>query len=97
MTNRSDSMVPGDEVLDKFGIRPVAPLGGRLNRHWLVSRKDELLVLRLWSETAPVDDIEDEVRLLQSIAALGWPVAAVIEGTIELEGRTWWLFPYLVA
>jgi hypothetical protein len=32
------SIQPHDEVFAKFGVRLVAPLGGRLNQHWLATR-----------------------------------------------------------
>ena len=44
------SVRPGAEVLDQFGVRMVAPLGGRLNQHWLVVKGREQLVLRRWSQ-----------------------------------------------
>lgn len=87
------AMSPDEEILKKLGVQVVTPLGGRINKHWLVSRRTEPLVLRRWSKTA--DDIDYEMRLLQSIAALGWPVAPVVEGPIETAGQVWCLFPYL--
>ncbi|SEN49715.1 phosphotransferase enzyme family protein [Paenibacillus sp. OV219] len=94
--NGSDPTLPGSEVLDKLKINMVAPLGGRLNQHWLVNDRNERLVLRLWSSATDKDSIQYEVNLLNSIAELGgWPVAAVIEGPIEIGGQVWGLFPYL--
>ncbi len=86
-------MWPSAEVLGQFGVRVVAPLGGRLNRHWLVEARGERLVLRRWSALA--DDIGYELRLLASVAALGWPVAPAVAGPVELGGRVWCLFPFL--
>ncbi|AZN38807.1 phosphotransferase enzyme family protein [Paenibacillus albus] len=93
--NSSDSLLPSSEVLDRLNIKVIAPLGGRLNQHWLVSLNNERLVLRLWSRAAHKDNIRYEVNLLRSIAELGWPVAAVIEGPIEIGEQTWGLFPFL--
>jgi Ser/Thr protein kinase RdoA (MazF antagonist) len=87
------STQPSDEVLERFGVRVVAPLGGRLNRHWLVESRRGTLVLRRWSQ--PADSVEYELRLLARIAALGWPVAPAVEGPIALAGHVWSLAPFL--
>ena len=84
---------PGTEVLAAFGVRLVAPLGGRLNQHWLVETRRERLVLRRWSQSA--DEIDYELRLLERIAALGWPVAAAVAGPIDCCGAVWTLAPFL--
>jgi len=84
---------PSDEALEQFGVRLVAPLGGRLNQHWLVEARRERLVLRRWAQ--PADEIDYELRLLARIAALGWPVAPVVVGPIELDGHVWSLAPFL--
>jgi Ser/Thr protein kinase RdoA (MazF antagonist) len=86
-------MQPLDEVLETFGVRVVAPLGGRLNQHWLVHGRGEPLVLRRCSK--PRGDVDYELRLLAGIAALGWPVAPAVEGPVELGGQVWCLFPFL--
>jgi Ser/Thr protein kinase RdoA (MazF antagonist) len=80
-------------ILKSFGVQLIAPLGGRLNQHWHVHRWGEQLVLRRWSQ--PGEDMDYELRLLASIAALGWPVAHAIEGPIEWSGHTWSLFLFL--
>ncbi|EHQ90608.1 putative homoserine kinase type II (protein kinase fold) [Desulfosporosinus youngiae DSM 17734] len=72
----------------------VAPLGGRLNQHWLVDLRGERLVLRLWWSKSP-EDMDYELRLLTSISVLGWPVAPAVEGPVNLDGQFWCLFPYL--
>lgn len=95
MDSTPETKLPSDEVLEKFKVQMVAPLGGRLNQHWLVNFRNERLVLRRWTKLSEVDDIEYEARLLKSIAALGWPVAPVVEGPVELWGQMWCLFPYL--
>ena len=43
-----------DAVLEQFGVRLIAPLGGRLNLHWLVEARRERLVLRRWAQPAAV-------------------------------------------
>ncbi|WP_179281341.1 phosphotransferase enzyme family protein [Paenibacillus sp. XY044] len=95
MNNNPDSLLPFDLLFEKLNIKVVSPLGGRLNQHWLVDFKSERLVLRRWYKETHMDDIDYEVKLLKSISELGWPVASVIEGPIELDGHTWGLFPYL--
>src|SRR4051812_26464932 len=70
------AILPSDAVLEQFGVRMIAPLGGRLNLHWLVEARRERLVLRRWAQ--PADEIDYELRLLERIAALGWPVAPAI-------------------
>lgn len=80
--------------MERFGVRSVSPLGGRLNQHWLVDAQGEQLVLRRWSSRSATD-IDYEVRLLASIARLGWPVAPAVDSPVELEGQFWCLFPFL--
>ena len=87
------SIQPSNEVLERFGVRLVAPLGGRVNQHWLVEARRERLVLRRWAQ--PADEIDYELRLVARIAALGWPVAPAVAGPIELEGHFWSLAPFL--
>lgn len=87
------SLQPSDEVLERFGVRVLAPLGGRLNQHWLVESGRERLVLRRWAQAA--NDIDYELRLLACIAALGWPVAPALEGPIEQAGHFWSLSAFL--
>jgi Ser/Thr protein kinase RdoA (MazF antagonist) len=86
-------MLPPDGILERFGLELIAPLGGRLNQHWLVHRRGEQFVLRRWSQ--PGEEVGYELRLLASIAALGWPVAAAIEGPVECSSEAWSLFPFL--
>lgn len=84
---------PPDEILERFGIRVVAPLGGRLNQHWLVQSGGADLVLRRCSTFR--SDVAYELRLLEAVAALGWPVAPAVAEPIEREGHLWCLFAYL--
>ena len=93
-------MWPPGEVLETFGVRAIAPLGGRLNQHWLVDARGERLVLRRWADTGDaraemLGDIDYELRLLARVAAMGWPVASALAGPVERDGHIWSLFPFL--
>lgn len=84
---------PSDELLARFGVRLVASLGGRLNQHWLVETRQEQLVLRRWAQ--PVESVVYELRLLEQLAARGWPVAPALAGPVEEAGHHWTLMPFL--
>lgn len=72
----------------------LAPLGGRLNQHWLVESGHTRFVLRRWSpDWAATSDYE--LRLLARLGDLGWPVAYAVEEPIEWEGHTWSLSVFL--
>ncbi len=95
-------MEPSDEVLALFDARLVAFLGGRVNQHWLVEAQGKQLVLRCWGHSPLINaaashiaSISYEVRLVASLAALGWPVAAIVAGPVELGGQVWSLAPFL--
>lgn len=72
---------------------PIALLGGRFNRHWLVRIDGEERVLRRWAEQ-PLGSIRFEIRLTTSLAEMGWPVAALGD-PIEFGGELWSLAPLL--
>jgi aminoglycoside phosphotransferase (APT) family kinase protein len=99
-TARVLATVPHPDILKQLEVCLIAPLGGRLNQHWLVEPDRsvkpvrERLVLRRWF-TADAEDIAYELRLLSRLAALGWPVAPAAEGPVEWEGHFWSLFPFL--
>ena len=76
---------PPEEVLQAFDARRVAPLGGRLNRHWRVEVGCSTFVLRCWAQAA--DEVVYEVHLLKRLAAKGWPVAPVVGEVILFDGR----------
>lgn len=95
MNNGSEPELPDAEVLEHFRVRPLSSLGGRLNGHWLVERGRDRLVLRRWSAQLAGDEIDYEIRLLRSVAALGWPVAEVVEGPVEFGGHAWSLSPFI--
>ncbi|MCA1596305.1 MAG: phosphotransferase [Chloroflexi bacterium] len=87
------SIQPSSEVLRRFNVQLIAPLGGRRNQHWLVECRGERLVLRRWWQCA--ESVDYELRLLENIASLGWPVAPAIGGPAELCGHWWSLAPFL--
>ena len=87
------SLEPDHDVVKRFGVEVVAVLGGRLNQHWLVNRRGESLVLRRWSATP--NDLEYEAKLLERVAALGWPVAPILERHTDAAGRNWSLSAFL--
>ena len=95
-------MNPTRKVLELFGVRLVAPLGGRINQHWLVEASGERFVLRCWGQSPLIDDaalvdvsVGYEVRLVGYLAGLGWPVAPVIVGPTNIAGQLWSLAPFL--
>ena len=81
------------DVARRFGVTVRQALGGRLNQHWLVERGAERLVLRCWAQ--PPAEIDYETRVLAHVAALGWPVAVVVDGPLEWQGEHWSLSPFL--
>jgi aminoglycoside phosphotransferase (APT) family kinase protein len=86
--NRKMVNPPPPEVLKEFDVRVVTPLGGRLNQHWLVeSAGGAKLVLRRWA--SPLAEIEYEVRLVEAVGSLGWPVASTVAGPVEVMGHRW--------
>lgn len=87
------SLEPDREVLTRLGVKAVTLLGGRLNQHWLVDRRGEPLVLRRWA--AAPNDLEYEMKLLERVAGLGWPVAPVLERCADATGREWSLSAFL--
>jgi aminoglycoside phosphotransferase (APT) family kinase protein len=85
--------LPPEHILAQFGVALLAPLGGRLNQHWLVEAAGERLVLRRWA--GPADDVAYEIRLLAQVAALVWPVPAIVAGPMLVDGAWWTLAPFL--
>jgi hypothetical protein len=60
-SNELEPMELPDKLVAALGVRLISPLGGRLNRHWLVESpkkgSDERRVLRRWSPQ-PAGSIE---------------------------------------
>jgi len=95
-------MQPSGEVLTQFGVQLIAPLGGRVNQHWLVEAQGEQFVLRHWGQSPLINDtslnwasINYEVRLVACLAELGWSVAPTVARPIEMGGQIWSLAPFL--
>jgi Ser/Thr protein kinase RdoA (MazF antagonist) len=86
-------VAPSAELLGRLGVSLLSPLGGRLNTHWLVQSRGPRLVLRRWAQ--PADEVLYELRLLERIAAMGWPVASAVAEPIEHDGAWWSLAPLL--
>lgn len=84
---------PSERILAQFGAAVVAPLGGRLNQHWLVECAGAHLVLQRWAGSA--EDVAYEVQVLAQVAALGWPVPRVVAGPTLMDGALWSLAPFL--
>lgn len=75
------------EVIRQLKIADASWLGGRQNGHWRVHRGDTELVLRRWAQ--PENEVFYEIRLLESMAALGWPIATVLEEPLLWDGVYW--------
>ena len=68
-------------------------LGGRQNLHWAVRLRREPAVLRRWYADAP--DTEYELRVLEQVAARGWPVPVPLSAALFVSGACWSLFSFL--
>ena len=95
-------MEPSPDILAFFGVRIVATLGGRVNQHWLVESQGDQFVLRCWGVSPLLDDaalfmvsVSYEVRLVEALAALGWPVAPCVVEPTQIDGQLWSLAPFL--
>ena len=95
-------MQPSHDILTLFGVRLIAPLCGRINQHWLVESRGTQFVLRCWGQSPLIEDAAEreasltyEIRLVEFLAALGWPVAPLIAGPLTHGGQTWSLAAFL--
>jgi aminoglycoside phosphotransferase (APT) family kinase protein len=82
------------EVLQHWGLTPIAFFGGRLHQHWLVEAGGRRLVLRGYS-AEPFDGLDYELAVLRRVHGLGWPVPVPVTEPIHVWGRTWCLFTWL--
>ncbi len=82
------------EVARRWDITPIDYLNGGHNQHWLVEHRGSRLVLRGYMKE-PFEDIAYELEVMRRLAALGWPIPAVVEAPIPIDGRTWCLFTFL--
>jgi Ser/Thr protein kinase RdoA (MazF antagonist) len=63
--------------------------------HWLVGHEEGVAVLRRYGPWHDLDDIRYELRVLERVAALGWPVPRTLTHPWQV-GRHWWcLFSYV--
>ena len=85
--------LPSEVVRAQWDLQVTETLGGRANRHWLVGRRGEAMVLRRWS--SPPDDIAYELHLMARLAGLGWPVARHLDGPLPADGHVWSLLSFL--
>jgi len=81
-------------VIDLLNIRVDSYLGGRANKHWLVTADGRALVLRRYQDE-PIGDIGYELQVLQRLAALGWPTPVAVADPVRVAGRAWCLFRWL--
>ena len=79
--------------MQRWGLEPIEYWGGRSNQHWLVESRGNRFVLRGYSNE--FDDIDYELEVLSRLRAIGWPVPALAEEPLHVEGRTWCLFTWL--
>jgi Ser/Thr protein kinase RdoA (MazF antagonist) len=87
------NLEPSAPILERFGVRVLEDWGGQRNRHWLVARGAERLVLRRWDVAGA--NLEWEINLLERVHALGWPVARALEMVADERGTAWSLHPHL--
>src|SRR4051812_48567360 len=92
--------LPPSAALRQLGYagRVIRQLGGNANMHWLVRHGDHVggvAVLRRYGPWHELDDVLYELRVLERVAALGWPVPRALAYPKRL-GRHWWcLFSYI--
>lgn len=85
---------PDPEVREHYGVHAVvADLGGNGNRHWLVEAGGQRLVLRRYG--TQIGDVGYELRVLDRLLALGWPVPYAAADLFRRRGTTWGLFVWL--
>ncbi|MGE0601955.1 MAG: phosphotransferase enzyme family protein [Dehalococcoidia bacterium] len=102
MDDDRSELVP-ETVLEAFGFVGANSKmfeRGVINRHWLVARGDESIVIRRYHPSRTAAAIGWEQRLVQQAASRSWPVAAAspaADGSILFahEGRFWAAAPFL--
>ena len=92
--NETESPSVPQVCLDRWSIKQVKHLGGRVNQHWLVETDSSRLVLRGYPEDQ-VQDVWYEHEVMRRLHQLGWPVATVVEDPISAADRLWSLFTLL--
>jgi Ser/Thr protein kinase RdoA (MazF antagonist) len=80
--------------LRRYDITVDSYLGGRANRHWLVSSGSGRAVLRQY-QPDPQGDVVYELTVLKALSDRGWPTPIALADPIEVDGRIWCLFQWL--
>lgn len=88
---------PRSVVAAHWGITPLRSvrLGGDRNVHWRLSTADSRYILRCYRADRNATAIAYEAAVIAHLAAAGWPVAQPIGPPLQVEGRTFALFPQL--
>jgi len=81
---------PPRELLRRWGLTPIAALGGQRQQHWLVDAGSTQLVL-----AGSPSDVTYELEVKRHLLLHGWPVAELVRGPIRHAGKTWCLFTRL--
>ncbi len=84
---------PPEGAAKAFGVAPEEFLGGRVRQHWRVRRRGQALVLTRYRESEA--SIRYELRVLDAVSALGWPVPKALDGPRFMDGEWWTLAPFL--
>ena len=87
-------LVPLRQVADLLDVQITRYLGGRANKHWLVTSGTRPFVLRAY-QRRPIGDIGYELRVLHRLDAMGWPTPVAVTDPVQAGDRTWCLFRWL--
>ena len=95
--------VPPSAALRQLGCggHVTRQLGGNANMHWLVGNSggvghdDGVAVLRRYGPWHALDDVLYELRVLNRVAALGWPVPRALASPTRVGRHVWGLFSYI--
>jgi Ser/Thr protein kinase RdoA (MazF antagonist) len=85
------------DVLERLGFAGarVHRLGESWNAHWLVRTAGGPVVLRRYASDRTIGEIVYELRVLDAVAALGWPVATASVAPVMLGDHVWCVFGYI--